>query len=434
MKISRRDWNEYSEMLAELSRLASDEMQTFLESHGIENTELIVDVAHALVTKYGEASAAAACNLYDEIAEKQGKAVRSAEPAETASREKTAGAVYGSLKDSPEGRKLKQIPDRLVKQAAADTMLQNAKRDGAEWAWIPSGDGCAMCMTIASRGWLPASSAQLSGGHASHIHANCKCQFAIRFDKNLSVEGYDPDELKRQYDAAEGSGSRQKINYLRRKRYEKNRKLKQEVNGEKERAYIHDKGKPGICHVNTSLVNTAKYHEKYEGLTPHKKANESLYNEAMQILDDRNNTNFESIVAIDSRSGDRIMKNDNGALLGIPESCGFTKEEEYALEHRGSNYEVLHNHPSSSFPSRDDIRIMFKRQHQSGSTISCHNGDVYRLEKLKQYEDIDEFEKNIYTKVKEKFSDYPDEKIEYECSLQMIKTLTKAGYMNFTSR
>ena len=221
MKISRRDWNEYSEMLAKLSRLASDEMQTFLDSHGIGNTELIVDVAHALVTKYGEASAAAACNLYDEIAEKQGKAVRPAEPAETASREKTAGAVYGSLKDSPEGKKLKQVPDRLVKQAAADTMLQNAKRDGAEWAWIPSGDGCAMCMTIASRGWLPASSAQLSGGHASHIHANCKCQFAIRFDKNLNVEGYDPDELKRQYDAAEGSGSRQKINYLRRKQYEK---------------------------------------------------------------------------------------------------------------------------------------------------------------------------------------------------------------------
>ena len=208
MKISRRDWNEYSEMLAKLSRLASDEMQTFLESYGIGNTELIVDVAHALVTKYGEASAAAACNLYDEIAEKQGKAVRSAEPAETASREKTAGAVYGSLKDSPEGKKLKQVPDRLVKQAAAETMRQNAKRDGAEWAWIPSGDGCAMCMTIASRGWLPASSAQLSGGHATHIHANCKCQFAIRFDKNLSVEGYDPDELKRQYDAAEGSGTR----------------------------------------------------------------------------------------------------------------------------------------------------------------------------------------------------------------------------------
>lgn len=221
-------------MLAKLSRLASDEMQTFLESHGIGNTELIVDVAHALVTKYGEASAAAACNLYDEIAEKQGKAVRSAEPAETASREKTAGVVYGSLKDSPEGKKLKQIPDRFVKQAAADTMLQNAKRDGAEWAWIPSGDGCAMCMTIASRGWLPASSAQLSGGHASHIHANCKCQFAIRFDKNLSVEGYEPEELKQRYDAAEGHGAKQKINYLRRKQYEKNG---DEINAQKRAEY-----------------------------------------------------------------------------------------------------------------------------------------------------------------------------------------------------
>ena len=42
---------------------------------------------------------------------------------------------------------------RLVKRAGADTTLKNAQRDGAEFAWVPHGDSCAFCLTLASRGW-----------------------------------------------------------------------------------------------------------------------------------------------------------------------------------------------------------------------------------------------------------------------------------------
>lgn len=46
---------------------------------------------------------------------------------------------------------------RLVKRAGADTTLKNAQRDGAEFAWVPHGDSCAFCLTLASRGWQRAS-------------------------------------------------------------------------------------------------------------------------------------------------------------------------------------------------------------------------------------------------------------------------------------
>ena len=88
---------------------------------------------------------------------------------------------------------------RLVKRTAADTMLQNAKRDGAEWAWIPQSTACSFCVTLASKGWQPASEAVLQGKHAKHIYNNCRCEFAVRFDGISDVEGYDPDALYDMY-------------------------------------------------------------------------------------------------------------------------------------------------------------------------------------------------------------------------------------------
>lgn len=84
---------------------------------------------------------------------------------------------------------------RLVKQAGADTSLKNAARDGAEWAWIPHGDTCAFCITLASRGWQRQSLKAMMGGHAEHIHSNCDCEYAIRFSHSTNVAGVRPGEI-----------------------------------------------------------------------------------------------------------------------------------------------------------------------------------------------------------------------------------------------
>jgi len=203
---------------------------------------------------------------------------------------------------------------------------------------------------------------------------------------------------------------------------------------EKERAYIHDDGKRDAGHVNLALVNTKKYHDKFENLSNHKAVNESLYQESMVILGDRNNTEYEDIVAVDARSGKVLEKNTSAAQCGYKHSCGFTLEQYQGLEKRGEAYEVLHNHPNSSVPSRDDIRKLFERDKQMASTICCHNGDVYRLEKLKPFESIADMEKKVYIYTKEKFNGFPDDKIEYECSMTMIYDLSRKGYLKFTKR
>ena len=241
--ISRRAWLRYIGQLRQINNKAAEEMIKYRASvvadveagtlTGNEARKLIVDHAYAVATGYGEASAAVACEMYDAVAAMEGASVPAAVPARTATYGETAKAVYGTMNQNPE-----EVPatvSRLVKQAGADTTVQNAIRDGAEWAWIPNGDTCAFCITLASQGWMPASKDQLDGSHAEHIHANCDCTFAIRFDGDSDVAGYEPDEYLKMYkDADPGGNSQAKINALRRQFYEEN---KEQINAQKRDAY-----------------------------------------------------------------------------------------------------------------------------------------------------------------------------------------------------
>lgn len=213
MTISSKDWVRYINRLAAVNKKAAEDMQSYIQKHGFGDTQEIIDFAYALATKYGEAAASAACEMYDAVAETQGMTLPTADPAPTATYPEVAKAVNGTLKQSPE--QMYRAMSRLVKQAGADTMLQNAGRDGAEFAWIPHGDTCAFCMTLASRGWQRISKKALKNGHAEHIHSNCDCEYAIRFDGKSSVEGYDPERYRRIYDNMPGSTPEEKIKSLR---------------------------------------------------------------------------------------------------------------------------------------------------------------------------------------------------------------------------
>lgn len=182
----------------------------------------LIGYAYALASKYGEASAAAAAQMYDEIAEASGVSVPLAEVADTATYGEIARAVNGVTKKLTTDGQIGNVVGRHVKLAGADTMLKNALRDGAEFAWIPSGDTCAFCLMLASNGWQKASPNALKGGHAEHIHANCDCTYAIRFDGKSNVKGYDPEKYRRMYYGAEGDNWRDKLNSMRRMKYAEN--------------------------------------------------------------------------------------------------------------------------------------------------------------------------------------------------------------------
>ncbi len=238
MIITRRAWQRYISLLRKLDDKAAEDMIRFqkqLAERGLSGDEaarILVEYAYQIATKYGEGATAAACEMYDAVAILSKASVPAAVPAATATYGEAAKTVYGTMKVNPEI--LPSAVGRLVKMAGVDTIMQNAIRDNAEWAWVPSGDTCAFCIALASRGWQPASEKQLKGGHAEHIHANCDCTFAIRFNESTNVEGYNPDEYLDMYSDAEGHTAQQRINSMRRQMYQQN---KDEINAQKRAAY-----------------------------------------------------------------------------------------------------------------------------------------------------------------------------------------------------
>lgn len=235
MTVSRRVWTNYITALRKVNDEAARLASEYLRTHNVTTqagVDALIDYCFGLSTKYGEAASALAAQMYDAMAAATGAAVAPALPAETATIDEVAQAVVGTLKTgNPEI--VSSSVGRLVKMTGVDTTMQNALRDGAEWAWVPVGDTCAFCITLASRGWQRASKKAIKGGHAEHIHANCDCTYAIRFDDS-QVEGYEPSLYERLYVGAEGRTPEQKINSLRREFYAENREA---INAQKRDAY-----------------------------------------------------------------------------------------------------------------------------------------------------------------------------------------------------
>lgn len=234
MTISTKDWRAYIDRLSAINEKAAEQMRKYVQTHGFGDTQAMIDYAYALATKYGEASAALSAEMYDAIAALERAAVPAAIPAETASYNTVARTVQGVKKQSENVDMMASAIGRLVKQAGADTTLQNALRDGAQFAWIPSGDTCAFCITLASRGWQRASRKAIKNGHAEHIHSNCDCTYAIRFDESTRVQGYEPKRYRAMYENADGSNPKAKINAMRRDFYAQN---SEKINEQKRSAY-----------------------------------------------------------------------------------------------------------------------------------------------------------------------------------------------------
>lgn len=205
---------------------------------------------------------------------------------------------------------------------------------------------------------------------------------------------------------------------------------------EKERSYIKETGKTGPCHVNSKLMNSKSYHDKFENITEHKSVNECLYQEALKILDDNNDTEFEHIIAVDSRKRKLLVKNTEAAKRGMKHQCGFSDKENEFLEELENTFEVLHNHPNSSLPSRDDIRKLYERKKQASSIIACHDGTLYILKKLKSLEkdEIDSLVDKIYHDTKVMYQGYSRDAIESECSEALIKMLEEWGCLEYAKK
>lgn len=232
MVITQSEWDNYIRLLRQVNERAATDIVSYMRNHLLhdatsnnimlltdEQRKELIDYAYGIVQKYGEASAALSAEMYDAVAVLEGRYIAPAEMAELANYGDVAKAIDGTLKTSQNINEIASAATRWVKMAGADTTLHNAIRDGAECAWVPQGMTCAFCLVLASRGWQRATKKTLKNGHAEHIHSNCDCQYAVRYDSRTNVEGYDPNAYLSMYRHAEGRTPQERINSMRRTAY-----------------------------------------------------------------------------------------------------------------------------------------------------------------------------------------------------------------------
>lgn len=236
MNISTANWAAFVNKLSAIDKKAASLVVDWVQKNGFADSDALIAYAYGVATRYGEASAALSAEMYDLIAELSGMFFDPAQVAATATFAETAAAVNGVLSKSSNLEMIGAAVGRLVKMAGADTMLQNAKRDGGQFAWVPNGDTCAFCIALASRGWQNAGN--INSNHAEHIHGNCDCTYAVRFTESGGVAGYDPEKYKRIYYDADLQGqsptAKNRINAIRREAYAEN---KEKINAQKRSAY-----------------------------------------------------------------------------------------------------------------------------------------------------------------------------------------------------
>lgn len=372
MRITATAWAAYTQQLAKLNKKAGQLMADYIAAHGTRDTDALIAYAHALVTKYGEGSAELACQMYDALAAAAKAGVPAAEPAKTASYGEVARMVQATKASQPQ---MQQGVSRLVKRAGADTTLKNALRDGAEFAWIPQGDTCAFCLTLASRGWQKASQAAITGGHAEHIHANCDCEYAIRFDGRSTVAGYDPDEYLRRYRAA-GSD----VNALRRVEYAKN---KERINAQKRAAYALRQKNRGqkvaitdiaIQKVPLVAPNGADHQTAFFIQETHK--------ELLRFAQKQNDSN-EVACLLDLTTGEKLdfVKGDQISVDIERDAASY----HWLRNSPEKSLMLCHNHPGQSYFSDSDLVLFLEHGAIGTLSIVTNQGKVWTISKTQGY-------------------------------------------------
>ena len=303
MKISKAEWNNYIKTMSQISDKASKEFAEWANNNGGWDNidrQLLAEAAWSISSKYAEASSALAAEMYEAIANAENVKVQTAELSADVEFGQIAKAINGALKHSTNDDFVSSPVGRAVKQAGADTMLKNASRDGAEFAWIPAGDTCPFCLVLASNGWQRASKKTTNGNHAEHIHTNCDCQFAIRFDKNSQVEGYDPSVYQKMYYDAEGKNSKEKLKYLQAqyRQEKKNKDLKYKLSDNEGPFKTYDNRR------NEDKKSVIKPHNIIENLNE-----TSVGQKALEIINENN-------VKVELYYGEEFYDRDGNPIKG----------------------------------------------------------------------------------------------------------------------
>ena len=232
------------------------------------------------------------------------------------------------------------------------------------------GDTCPFCITLASNGWQHASEKVLKGGHAQHIHANCDCEFAIRFDHRTTVAGYDPEKYLAQYNAAGGD-----INAMRRIDYAAR---KDAINAQKRAAYAQRKTYSDM--LNGVVIPTQKTVDqipqiKLDEMTDKQAAAlQAAHKAVLQAVVDSKTPDHEAgCFILDDYTGTTPFVSKHQGSIDFPENPA------HAIG-------TIHSHPTGYMFSMDDISAFTMNGDLSIITVVGNNGKIYVFQKTEFFD------------------------------------------------
>lgn len=370
--ISQSEWKRYTTRLSQINKKAEEEFRKYVSDnlgYGHIERQKLIDFGYALATKYGEASAALSAEMYDAVAELSGAGVPSAVPSEITYQD-VAKTVNGIIKKTASDQVLAQGIGRLVKMAGTDTILSNAYRDrpkgkgskrkhsGAQVAWIPSGDTCPFCLLLASKGWQKQTQWG-ANNHSEHIHANCDCTYAVRFNNNLSVDGYDPLEYRKMYYDADGRTRDEKLKSMRDKYREENR---DKINAQKRANYAENKA-IRVAQSAGDSVRPKSLTDVFEGFKPIKLSQEETENlKNLNSLAKKDSNEHGLAFYKGGKTETQTDHNHNNVIIRYPKDA--------------QNVELLHCHTDESPLSRRDLSGLVNNNVDKTSIVSI-NGDLW---------------------------------------------------------
>ena len=229
--VSGKAWEGYTRRLEAQRKAAYDDAYEWVMRHGRKAGIHRMMVEAAIF--HGKATSALAASWFDQMARAEKadtmKAVAVNDSAKLRKRrmaicENKAAPKWDAGDREGFARAIASAVAADVKRQATNTVMLNAQKNGAEYAWIPGGgETCAFCIALAANGWQPAAKATAMGDHADHIHDNCMCEFAIRFNEDTQYGSFDAEKYAQAYEGAEGRSSADKINAIRRDLYAENK-------------------------------------------------------------------------------------------------------------------------------------------------------------------------------------------------------------------
>lgn len=140
-----------------------------------------------------------------------------------------------------------------------------------------------------------------------------------------------------------------------------------------------------FTYINRELIFSNRYERAIESLDESKICTRKIIESSRKILEHHHGDKYEDLYFIDSVTNKLLRRID----YKVREQEVMPTKAMRNMAIGNPNIISIHNHPTNTLPSYEDIKTCFLVGYKYG-TVLCHNGTIY------QYKTLDDINKIIY--------------------------------------